>query len=116
MLRAVQHQGLAMAYRRSSLYRLTIALTLCVGLAEAQDIKIAHVYDKTGALEAYAKQTQIGLMMGLEYATGGTMSVNGRKLVIIERDSQTKPDAGKAQLAAAYGDDKADISVGPTSS
>ncbi len=85
-------------------------------LASAQDIKIAHVYDKTGALEAYAKQTQAGLMLGLEYATGGTMSVLGRKIVIIEKDSQLKPDAGKSQLAAAYGDDKVDLAIGPTGS
>ena len=63
--------------------------------AQAKDIKIAHVYDKTGALEAYAKQTQAGLMMGLEYATGGTMSVLGRKIVVIEKDNQLKPDVGK---------------------
>ena len=92
------------------------ALSLFSGSAVAQDIKIAHVYDKTGALEAYAKQTQTGLMMGLEYATKGTMTVNGHKLVVIEKDSQGKPDVGKAQLAAAFADDKADIAVGPTSS
>jgi branched-chain amino acid transport system substrate-binding protein len=88
------------------------------GLAAAQskDIRIAHVYDKTGALEAYAKQTQIGLMMGLEYATGGKMEVLGRKIVVIEKDSQLKPDVGKAQLAAAYGDDKVDLAIGPTGS
>jgi len=85
-------------------------------LAQAKEIRIAHVYDKTGPLEAYAKQTQAGLMMGLEYATGGKMEVLGRKIVVIEKDSQTKPDVGKAQLAAAYGDDKADIAVGPTAS
>ncbi|MCG5261677.1 substrate-binding domain-containing protein [Cupriavidus gilardii] len=89
---------------------------LTTGTAAAKDIRIAHVYDKTGALEAYAKQTQIGLMMGLEYATGGTMTVNGRKLVVIEKDTQGKPDVAKAQLAAAYSDDGADIAVGPTSS
>jgi branched-chain amino acid transport system substrate-binding protein len=88
------------------------------GLAAAQskEIRIAHVYDKTGALEAYAKQTQIGLMMGLEYATGGKMEVLGRKITVIEKDSQLKPDVGKAQLAAAYGDDKADLAIGPTGS
>jgi len=85
-------------------------------LAAAQDIKIAHVYDKTGPLEAYAKQTQAGLMLGLEYATGGSMSVLGRKIVVIEKDSQLKPDAGKSQLAAAFGDDKADLAIGPTGS
>jgi branched-chain amino acid transport system substrate-binding protein len=85
-------------------------------LSLAQDIKIAHVYDKTGILEAYAKQTQTGLMMGLEYATGGKMEVLGRKIVVIEKDSQFKPDVGKAQLAAAYGDDKVDLAIGPTGS
>src|SRR5882672_3604574 len=84
--------------------------------AQGKDIKIAHVYDKTGLLEAYAKQTQTGLMMGLEYATGGTMTVLGRKIVVIEKDSQLKPDVAKSQLAAAYGDDKADLAIGPTGS
>ena len=93
-----------------------IALALCAGLAAAQDIKIAHVYDKTGALQAYATQTQTGLLMGLEYATDGTMKVNGRKLVVIEKDSQFKPDVGKSQLASAFADDKADIAIGPTGS
>ena len=47
------------------------AVLCCTTAVHAKDIKIAHVYDKTGALEAYAKQTHIGLMMGLEYATKG---------------------------------------------
>jgi len=95
---------------------LAVAMALAAGTVSAQDIKIAHVYDKTGVLEAYAKQTQTGLMMGLQYATKGTMMVNGHKLVLIERDSQGKPDVGKSQLASAFADDKADIAIGPTSS
>ncbi len=94
----------------------TLAGAAGLALAQSKDIRIAHVYDKTGALEAYAKQTQTGLMMGLEYATGGTMTVLGRKIVVIEKDSQLKPDVGKAQLAAAYGDDKVDLAIGPTGS
>jgi len=92
------------------------SLAIAAGLASAQEIKIAHVYGKTGALEAYAKQSHTGLMLGLEYATGGTMQVLGRKIVVIEKDDQNKPDVGKAQLAAAFGDDKADIAVGPVNS
>jgi branched-chain amino acid transport system substrate-binding protein len=104
--------------KRLSIRFAAFALAAATSLAFAQsrEIKIAHVYDKTGVLEAYAKQTQAGLMMGLEYATGGKMEVLGRKLVVIEKDSQFKPDVGKAQLAAAFGDDKADIAVGPTGS
>ncbi len=93
-----------------------LALGLCASFASAQDIKIAHVYDKTGPLEAYAKQSSIGFAMGLEYATGGKMEVLGRKIVVIDKDTQNKPDVGKAQLAAAYGDDKVDIAVGPVNS
>lgn len=84
--------------------------------ALAQDITIAHVYDKTGALEAYAKQSHIGFMMGLEYATGGKMEVLGRKIVVIEKDTQTKPDVGRSVLAEAYSDDNAALAVGPVNS
>ena len=85
-------------------------------LAQSKDLKIAHIYSKTGPLEAYGKQTQVGLMMGLDYATGGTMQVGGRKLVVIEKDDQGKPDLGKSLLAAAYSDDKVDLAVGTTGS
>ncbi len=105
-------------------YAGTAALLALVAMAAPQlalaqaksEIRIAHVYSKTGPLEAYGKQTQTGLLMGLDYATGGTMTVAGKKLVVIEKDDQGKPDVGKSLLAAAYGDDKADIAVGPSSS
>ena len=89
------------------------------GAAWAQskgEIRIAHIRSITGPLEAYGKQTSVGFLMGLDYATGGTMTVAGKKLVVIEKDDQGKPDVGKNLLAQAYGDEKADIAVGPTSS
>lgn len=91
---------------------------LATPLAFSQDkeIKIAHIYSKTGPLEAYGKQTATGFLMGLDYATGGTMMVAGKKLIVIEKDDQGKPDLGKSLLAAAYGDDKVDLAVGPTAS
>ena len=88
-----------------------------VALAQSKgDIRIALIASKTGPLEAYAKQTIVGFNLGLQYATGGTMTVAGKKLVVIEKDDQGKPDVGKAALAAAYADDKVDIAVGPTAS
>ena len=101
-----------------STWIVTLLVTVTAGLAvgQANEIRIAHIYGKTGPLEAYAKQTQVGLMMGLEYATGGKMEVLGRKIVVIEKDDQLKPDIGKSHLAAAFGDDKVDLAVGPTSS
>ncbi|HXD41008.1 MAG TPA: substrate-binding domain-containing protein [Ramlibacter sp.] len=90
--------------------------TLPAAFGQGKEIKIAHVYSRTGPLEAYGKQTATGLMMGLDYATGGTMTVNGRKITVIEKDDQGKPDLGKSLLATAYSDDKADLAIGPTSS
>ena len=105
--------------RRTALALGALALLAAPMLATAQakgEIRIAHVYSKSGPLEAYGKQTQTGLMMGLDYATGGTMLVAGKKITVIEKDDQGKPDVGKSLLATAYGDDKADIAVGPSSS
>ena len=103
--------------RRALVALAALATTLAApAFAQSGEVRIAHIYSKTGPLEAYGKQTQTGLMMGLNYATGGTMTVNGKKLVVIEKDDQGKPDLGKSLLAAAYSDDKADIAVGPTSS
>jgi branched-chain amino acid transport system substrate-binding protein len=95
-----------------------LALTLApeAARAQAKEIRIAHVHSLTGPLEAYGKQTRVGFQLGLQYATGGTMTVGGKKLVVIEKDDQGKPDVGKGLLAAAFGDDKADIAVGPTAS
>jgi branched-chain amino acid transport system substrate-binding protein len=55
-------------------------------------------------------------MMGLEYATNGTMQIKGRDIEIIEKDTQFQPDVARALLAEAYGDDDALIAVGDTSS
>jgi branched-chain amino acid transport system substrate-binding protein len=105
-------------HRRTLIALAAVATALVSPLAMSQgkDIKIAHIYSKTGPLEAYGKQTAVGFMMGLNYATGGTMTVAGKKIVVIEKDDQGKPDLGKSLLAAAYSDDKADLAVGPTAS
>ena len=95
---------------------MALACAAATAFAQSGEIRIAHVYSKTGPLEAYGKQTQTGLMMGLQYATGGTMMVGGKKIVLIEKDDQGKPDLGRSLLAAAYADDKADLAIGPTSS
>ena len=84
--------------------------------AAAKDIKVCLIAGKTGALEAYAKQTENGFMMGLEFLTKGTMKVGDDKLEVIVKDDQLKPDRGKSLLEECYGDDKADIAVGTTGS
>ena len=84
-------------------------------LAAAQDnkpIKIALIASKTGPSEAYARDTERGLRLGLEYLTQNTMTVIGRKIEIIVKDDQMKPELSKAMLTEALGDDKADIAIG----
>ena len=87
-----------------------------LALAAGPDLKIALIAGKTGPLETYARETETGFMMGLEYLTGGKMEIGGRKLKVIVKDDQSKPDLGRTLLAEAYGDDKVAIAVGTTSS
>ncbi|MDE3177610.1 MAG: substrate-binding domain-containing protein [Pseudomonadota bacterium] len=91
-------------------------VALALGAARADDLKVALIYGRTGPLEAYAKQTETGFTMGLEYATKGTMLVAGRKIVVVAKDDQGKPDLAKTALTEAYEDDGAEIAVGTTSS
>lgn len=96
---------------------LAVALTAGAAFsAQAADLKIGLIASKTGPLEAYAKQTETGFMMGLEYLTKGSMSWQGRKIQVIVKDDQFKPDLAKSLLEQAYGDDKVDIAVGTTGS
>lgn len=84
--------------------------------AFAQEIKIALIHGRTGPLEAYAKQTEAGLRLGLEYATQGKMEIDGRKITLVVKDDQAKPDLAKTLLQEAYEDDKAALAIGTTSS
>jgi branched-chain amino acid transport system substrate-binding protein len=93
-----------------------IGLTLSPPARAADPVKVALIADSTGPLEAYAKQTITGFKLGLEYSTKGSMTVAGRKIEVIEKDSQTKPDVGRNVLSEAFGDQDADIAVGGTSS
>jgi branched-chain amino acid transport system substrate-binding protein len=101
---------------RLRFFVLAAALIASAGAAAADDLKIALIYGLTGPLQAYAKQTETGLRLGFEYATKGTMEVDGRKIVIITKDDQGKPDLAKSALTEAYEDDGVDIAIGTTSS
>jgi branched-chain amino acid transport system substrate-binding protein len=84
--------------------------------AQGKDFKVALIAGKTGALETYARETETGFMLGLEYLTRGRMTINGRAIKVIVKDDQSRPDLGRTLLAEAYGDDRVDIAVGTTSS
>jgi branched-chain amino acid transport system substrate-binding protein len=101
---------------RRSLIAVAGFLVAAGPVAAQQPLKIALIYSKTGPLEAYARQTEEGFMLGLQYATKGTMTLDGRKIEVILKDDQLKPDMAKAALEQAYGDDKVDIAVGTSGS
>ncbi|MBS4083113.1 MAG: substrate-binding domain-containing protein [Rhizobiales bacterium] len=109
-------------FRRAGQLRAVLSLAAAAFVfagpakAQAPDLKIALIAGKTGALEAYAKQTEAGFMLGLEYLTKGTMMWEGRKIVVSVKDDQLKPDLARSLLEQAYADEKVDIAVGTTSS
>jgi len=92
-----------------------LSAALMPQMASAQSnrpIKIALIASKTGPSEQYARDTERGMRMGLDYMTQGTMTLNGRKIELIVKDDQMKPELSKAMLTEAFGDDRADIAVG----
>lgn len=112
---------------RRAVGRLLAGLALTAGIvaapafspaaAKEDPIRIALVHGLSGStFEVFSKQTHTGFEMGIEYATKGTGMVRGRKIEIIKKDTQFKPDVARAVLAEAYGDDDALIAVGGTSS
>jgi len=106
--------------------RLLTAMTLATavamggagGVMAADDTaKIALVHGISGhTFEVFSKQSQTGFELGIEYATGGTGMVKGKKIEIIKKDTQFKPDIARSVLAEAYGDDDVLLAVGATSS
>lgn len=95
---------------------MAVVLTALPLLAAAQGadkpIKIALIASKTGPAEQFARETERGVRIALDQLTGGTMKVLGRRIELIVKDDQFKPDLSKALLTEAYADDQADIAIG----
>lgn len=86
------------------------------GTEEGGTIKIGVLASLTGALESYGKQTQRGFDLGIEYATNGSMEVNGKKIEIVYEDTETKPEVAVQKATKLLEDDKVDFLVGSSSS
>jgi len=78
----------------------------------SRPIKIALIASKTGPSEQYARDTERGLRLGLDYLTQGSWTILGRKIELVVKDDQFKPELSKAMLTEAFSDDRADIAVG----
>ena len=81
-----------------------------------EPIKVGVLASLTGALESYGKQTKNGFELGLEYATGGTMEVEGRKIEVVWEDTETKPEVAVQKATKLLEDDQVDFLVGSSSS
>ncbi|WP_088007001.1 substrate-binding domain-containing protein [Indiicoccus explosivorum] len=84
--------------------------------AEDETIKIGVLASLTGALESYGKQTQQGFELGLEYATDGTMEVDGKKIEVVYEDTETKPEVAVQKATKLLEEDEVDFLVGSSSS
>ncbi|OEY66273.1 substrate-binding domain-containing protein [Marinobacter sp. X15-166B] len=101
---------------KRALFAAAISLAVVSPGHAADTVRIAHVTDFTGALAPYAEQLHIGMKLGFEYATDGTMTVSGRQIEMSRKDSQLDPARARTLVEEAYGEDDAHIVVGPVSS
>ena len=95
---------------KRSLARLGVAaLSLAVvmpSMAPAQaasDIKIGVITSSSGPLGSYGLAYNDGLAWGLNYYTGGKMSINGAKLVVTTKDDAADPASATATFKDMVG-------------
>ncbi|TYS65631.1 ABC transporter substrate-binding protein [Sutcliffiella horikoshii] len=86
------------------------------GDGDPKVIKVGVLASLTGALETYGKQTVQGFELGLEYATEGTMEVNGHKIEFVVEDTETKPEVAIQKATKLLEEDEVDFLVGSSSS
>lgn len=84
--------------------------------ADTSPIKIGVLASLSGPLEAYGTQTKRGFELGLEYATDGTMEVNGRKIEVVFEDTETDPKVARQKAIGLLEEDQVDFLVGSSSS
>ena len=95
---------------KRSLARVGVAvLSLAVimpSMAPAQaanDIKIGIITSSSGPLGSYGLAYNDGLAWGLNYYTGGKMSINGAKLVVTTKDDAADPASATATFKEMVG-------------
>ncbi|CAM4170283.1 ABC transporter permease [Bacillus manliponensis] len=81
-----------------------------------ETVKVGVLASLTGPLEAYGKQTVTGFELGLDYATGGTGEIEGKKIEFVVEDTETKADVAVKKATKLLEEDKVDFLVGSSSS
>ncbi len=109
-------------FRRTLVFSMVFVLALMALSGAASDARaqdkliIGLLSDQTGALQQYGKELEQGFMLGLKYATEGSMEVAGRKLEVLVRDTQSNPATGASQARELIEKDGAEVLVGAPSS
>ncbi|MFY7065082.1 substrate-binding domain-containing protein [Nocardiopsis changdeensis] len=100
---------------------VVLALTACGSPGEAAGgggdgpVRIGIVYSATGPLATYGEQYRQGLEAGLDYATGGTMEIDGRAVEVEYMDDGGDPTAAVSAARELIGTGH-DIIAGSTAS
>lgn len=103
---------LTLNWMRTGAVAALVGSALTAFAQSEKPIKIALIASKTGPAEQFGRETERGVRIALDQLTGGTMKVLGRKIELIVKDDQFKPDMSKALLTEALADDEADIAIG----
>ena len=83
---------------------------------EGEPLKIGLMTDLTGALQLYGVELENGFMLGLEYATDGTLEVAGRPIEVIVRDYVNDPNIAATQARELIEVEGVEVLVGAPSS
>lgn len=107
--------------RKRTLMALLLVLALAVGMVparaqEGEPLKIGLLTDLSAVLQLYGVELQNGLMLGLEYATEGTMTVAGRPIEVIVRDYANDAELAATQARELIEVEGVEILVGAPSS
>lgn len=76
---------------------------------DEKTIKVGVLASLTGPLESYGKQTVNGFELGLDYATGGTGKVEGKKIKFVVEDTETKADVAVKKATKLLEEEKVDF-------
>ena len=82
---------------------LAIVMPSMAPAQAANDIKIGIITSTSGPLGSYGLAYNDGLAWGLNYYTGGKMSINGAKLVVTTKDDAADPASATATFKEMVG-------------
>lgn len=97
---------------------LIASLTASVSMAQDDEdvLKIGLLTDFSSGLAVYGVELNNGFMLGLEYATDGSMEIAGRPVEVIVRDNGSDPDVTLEQARELITEEGVEILVGTVSS